>query len=211
MSTLLHWVTLTNYFPAPTPTTITCHLDSIANSRVIVQVSPPPGPNVLEDLVSQFLIIDWYFECRQSIKFLTNSFIWRHSKHTSIHTEDWLYCFKFLKNISLFMGSLIPLFWTSGDIYPEFQSQGVFPHLYALSPGCNGFLRVTSSGTPTDLLVASIIRPSHFDPHACVQAFIGYEKTLFGQICWLQMPVYTSHYGSASMYWLVSSIMNLCI
>ena len=25
----------------------------------------------------------------------------------------------------LFVGSLIPLFWTSGDVYPGFQSQGI--------------------------------------------------------------------------------------
>ena len=32
--------------------------------------------------------------------------------------------FFFLENISLFVGPLIPLFWTSGDICPGFQSQG---------------------------------------------------------------------------------------
>ena len=31
------------------------------------------------------------------------------------------------------MGPLIPLFWTSGDVCPGFQSQGGFPHLCASS------------------------------------------------------------------------------
>ena len=41
------------------------------------------------------------------------------------------------------MGPLIPLFWTSGDVCPGFQSQGGFPRLRASSPVCNGFLRFT--------------------------------------------------------------------
>ena len=44
------------------------------------------------------------------------------------------------------MGPLIPLFWTSGDLYPGFQSQG---------GSLAGFLtwvilRFTSGATPTD-------------------------------------------------------------
>ena len=33
---------------------------------------------------------------------------------------------KFLKDMSPFVGPLIPLFWTSGDIYSGFQSQSGF-------------------------------------------------------------------------------------
>ena len=54
------------------------------------------------------------------------------------------------------MGPLIPLFWTSGDICPGFQSQGEPLALCAPSPVHNGFLRFTSGATPADLLRASI-------------------------------------------------------
>ena len=46
------------------------------------------------------------------------------------------------------MGPLIPLFWTSRDVCPGFQSQGGFPCLCASSPVHNRFLRFTSSATP---------------------------------------------------------------
>ena len=48
----------------------------------------------------------------------------------------------------LFVGPLIPLFWTSGDVCPGFQSQGGFPCLHASLPVHNGFLRFTSGVTP---------------------------------------------------------------
>ena len=42
------------------------------------------------------------------------------------------------------MGPLIPLFWTSGDVCPGFQSQGGFPRLRASSPSisfyCNDII-----------------------------------------------------------------------
>ena len=50
------------------------------------------------------------------------------------------------------MGSLIPLFWTSGDVCPGFQSQGGFPHLHASSPVHNGFLKFTSGATPANCI-----------------------------------------------------------
>ena len=46
------------------------------------------------------------------------------------------------------MGPLIPLFWTSGDVCPRFQSQGGFLHLRASLPVHKGFLRFTSGATP---------------------------------------------------------------
>ena len=59
--------------------------------------------------------------------------------------------FKIFKNICrthvLFVGPLIPLFWTSDDVCPGFQSQGGFPRLRASSPAHNGFLRFTSGAT----------------------------------------------------------------
>ena len=60
-----------------------------------------------------------------------------------------LFFFKiFCRTQVLFVGPLIPLFWTSGDICPGFQSQGGFPCLCASSPVYNRFLRFTSGATP---------------------------------------------------------------
>ena len=55
---------------------------------------------------------------------------------------------KFLKDISIFEGPLILMFWTSGDVCPGFQSQGgsltwVLHHMHA-------------TDSPADLLVASM-------------------------------------------------------
>ena len=52
--------------------------------------------------------------------------------------------FNFWRTSVLFVGPLMPLFWTSSDVCPGFQSQGGFPHLQASLPACNGFLRFTS-------------------------------------------------------------------
>ena len=54
----------------------------------------------------------------------------------------------FCRTQVLFLGPLIPLLWTSGDVCPGFQSQGGFPRLHASSPVHNGFLRFTSGATP---------------------------------------------------------------
>ena len=48
--------------------------------------------------------------------------------------------FLILEDINLFVGPLVLLFWMSGDVCPEFQSQGGFLWLPALLPACNGFL-----------------------------------------------------------------------
>ena len=67
------------------------------------------------------------------------------------------------------MEPLIPLFWTSWDFYPGFQSQNKFPHVGALSPTHNRFLRFTSGATPADHLAASMVaEPFHLN--TCVQA-----------------------------------------
>ena len=63
----------------------------------------------------------------------------------------WMQVFVFLifyRTQALFVGPLIPLFWTSGDVCPGLQSQGGFPRLRASSPVHNGFLRFTSGATP---------------------------------------------------------------
>ena len=54
----------------------------------------------------------------------------------------------FLWRTSVLERSLIPLFWTSGDICPGFQSHGGSPCLHTLSPIGSGFLRFTSGVTP---------------------------------------------------------------
>ena len=49
----------------------------------------------------------------------------------------------------LFVGPLIPLFWTSGDVCPGFQSQACFL-------ACTLFFRFTCAATPADLLKAGM-------------------------------------------------------
>ena len=67
--------------------------------------------------------------------------------------------FFFLKKLSvLFVGSLISLFWTSGDICGGFQSQGGSSHFHALSPWCNRF---TSGLTPAYPLSAKPFWSTH--------------------------------------------------
>ena len=76
----------------------------------------------------------------------------------------------FWRTSVLFVGPLIPLFWTSSDICPGFQRQS--PHLHTLSPVCNGFLRFTSGATPAYLLMASM----------AVDAFLSKQETLYLRI-----------------------------
>ena len=63
---------------------------------------------------------------------------------------------KILKDISLFVMPLIPLFWTSGDVSSGVQSQRAFKALFTLGGGICDIhsLRFTSGVTPADLLVA---------------------------------------------------------
>ena len=64
----------------------------------------------------------------------------------------------------LFVGLLILLFWTYGEVCPGFQKHGGggggIPCLHVLSPACNEFVRVISGTTPADLLVARIAAQS---------------------------------------------------
>ena len=61
---------------------------------------------------------------------------------------------KFWRTWVLFVGPLISLLWTSGDIWPGFQSQVGSLTCLLLSPVCNGFLRFNSGVTPANLLAA---------------------------------------------------------
>ena len=73
------------------------------------------------------------------------------------------YIFFFLKKLSvLFVGPLISLFWTSGDICGGFQSQGGSSHFHALSPWCNRF---TSGLTPLvgqTILIHTLVYYKHW-------------------------------------------------
>ena len=57
---------------------------------------------------------------------------------------------KQLEGISPFCGATEPLFWTSSDVCPGFQSHG--GSFSCVLPCLHGFLRFTSGATPTDLL-----------------------------------------------------------
>ena len=70
-----------------------------------------------------------------------------------IHTDR----IRLYSESDFFVGSLIPLFWTSGDVWPRISKAGWIPHLHALSPVCNGFLRFSSGATPADVLSASMV------------------------------------------------------
>ena len=77
-----------------------------------------------------------------------------------------------MEGISLFCVALIPLFWTSGDVCPGFQSQGGYPYLLASLPVYNGFLRFASGVTSTDLL-ANYMAAELYLIHILVQALLG--------------------------------------
>ena len=67
-----------------------------------------------------------------------------------------IFFWNFWRTWVLFVGPLITLFWTSGDVCLWFQSQGGFPCLHALSPACKEFLTFTSGVTRAYLSVASM-------------------------------------------------------
>ena len=82
-----------------------------------------------------------------------------YSSFFSDSTGQFVYFFKkkIWRTSVLFVGPLIPLFWTSGDVYPGFQSQSGYPCLHAFLPVCNKIPRFTSAATPADLFVARIV------------------------------------------------------
>ena len=62
------------------------------------------------------------------------------------------------------MGPLIPLFWTSGDVSSEFQSQSELAALFTLGRGicvtCSQ--KFTSGATPANVLVVSMVAKPFF-------------------------------------------------
>ena len=86
-----------------------------------------------------------YFQPLQNILFSRNS-----SK---------FFFLTFWRTWVLFVGHLIPLFWTSGDVSSGFQSQSGF-YLIRSWRRCTSnvthFLRFTSGATPADLLAVSM-------------------------------------------------------
>ena len=76
--------------------------------------------------------------------------------------EPFFFLSKFWRTSVLFIGPLIPLLSTSGDICSVFQNKVGSPCLHALSLVCNGFLRFTSSATPVDLLAVIMAAPTYW-------------------------------------------------
>ena len=72
---------------------------------------------------------------------------------------------KFWMTSVLFVGPLIPLFWTSGDICPRFQNRS------GSSPVCNVFLRFRSGARPADPLMASMAAESVLLIHLLVHIY----------------------------------------
>ena len=56
-----------------------------------------------------------------------------------------------------FVGPLISLFWTSGDVCTVLRSHGGFPPLHGSLPIYNGFFGFTSGATSADRLAASMM------------------------------------------------------
>ena len=75
-------------------------------------------------------------------------------------------------HVFFFVSPLKHLFWTSGDIWPGFQSQAGSPCLCALS-SYNGFLRFTSDAKPADHLVANIVINLFRSIYSCTLRNIG--------------------------------------
>ena len=81
----------------------------------------------------------------------------------------------FSGDISLFVGPLIPLFWTSGDVCPGFKAW-VDQSLPSLSTACNGLLRFTSDATPADFAFwACITRYQYVLSLVVSSSFLGVE------------------------------------
>ena len=82
------------------------------------------------------------------------------------------FVFKFWRTQVLFVGPLIPLFWTSGDVCPGFQSQG--GSLFVCFLTCV-ILRFISGSTPANLLVTSMVTNPFRSTHlqGCPQTLVG--------------------------------------
>ena len=81
----------------------------------------------------------------------------------------------------LFVGSLIPLFWTSGDVSSGFQSQSGFYLIHTWRRHMSNVthsLRFTSGATPADLLAASMAAEPITDPIYTLAQYLLQMKCL---------------------------------
>ena len=76
------------------------------------------------------------------------------------------------------MGPLISLFWTSGNVYNGFQSQGRSPDLRASSPVCSGLLTFTLWCDTCRPFDGEHGRRAIFDPLTC-SSFYKHGQSLF--------------------------------
>ena len=80
------------------------------------------------------------------------------------------------------MGPLIPLFWTSADVYPG------FPCFHAWPSACNRILRFTSFATPADLFAQHGSRA--ILPGTCEQVLVGLETGTYRlQVAHYSLPI----------------------
>ena len=97
--------------------------------------------------------------------------------------------FKKMEDISPFVGPLIPLLLTSGDICPGFESQGGSSVAYFVA-------RITMDSSDSPLVQHLLtfwwpaLQLSHFDPHTCtfrlyiIQEFVGIKPGIeFAEQC----------------------------
>ena len=108
-----------------------------------------------------------------------------------------------------FVEPLIPLFLTSGDIGLGFQSESVFPCLYASLAEHKRFLRFTSGATP-----ASACQPSHMDPHTAYKHWWGLKPGIMcaaasQHVTWTFLKFFLCHY--MNQYHSNDTICNLLI
>ena len=91
------------------------------------------------------------------------------------HNSLIFFCFSFkvFGRYMSFLGSLVPLFWISGDVSSGFQSQSGFCLIrYFCGGECNVHsTRFTSGATLADLLAAGAQLVS--SPHACAEVGLG--------------------------------------
>ena len=123
---------------------------------------------------------------------LLNNFQWN---TTSFRTSDiWHFAcltltflvLKTWEDISPFLGWLKPLFLSSGDVCPGFQSQGALPHLHVCHPHAT-----ESSDSPLVWHLLKSWQPalqlSHSHPHTCKQVLVGLETRIYFACCCLTL------------------------
>ena len=105
---------------------------------------------------SPFGFCFWHFSFGLVTMLLLSPRCQRKSPAVESKRIGFLWSFWYLKKSStqvLFLGPLIPLFWTSGDVRPGISKTEWIAYLHAcLVCSDNRFLRFISGGTPADLL-----------------------------------------------------------